>query len=231
MELQRSARFTEDRTLDPPEPVEPARPLLAPLPQPLRPHLHRRPAGPRDPARESAAAIGVDGFIALVRELGLRAIELDHRWLTPLTDAELRALARRLRGSSADLQFLAVASARRRRSSDAVRCYERGRREDPALPSDARARGRAGALGRAWHEHARSRARHAAAGDAIAWRRGTDAGDREPPGRRQRGAGRARRTSSVRTPASASIPAMRFPSARIPWRSRAAPRTGSATCT
>ena len=41
---------------------------------------------------------GLDGFIALVRELGLDVIELDHRWLTPLSDDELR----RLGGTLAD---------------------------------------------------------------------------------------------------------------------------------
>ena len=43
-------------------------------------------------------AIGLAGFAALVRELGLRAIELDHRWLTPLTDDRLRDLSVELEG-------------------------------------------------------------------------------------------------------------------------------------
>jgi sugar phosphate isomerase/epimerase len=42
--------------------------------------------------RTNPDAVGLRGFIAIARELGLRAIELDHRWLTPLSDAELHAL-------------------------------------------------------------------------------------------------------------------------------------------
>jgi 3-oxoisoapionate decarboxylase len=41
---------------------------------------------------------GVDGFIAIVRELGLRTIELDHRWLTPLDADGLARLRERLDG-------------------------------------------------------------------------------------------------------------------------------------
>ncbi len=48
--------------------------------------------------RANPDAIGLRGFIALVRELGLPAIELDHRWLTPLTDAELRQVREELQG-------------------------------------------------------------------------------------------------------------------------------------
>ena len=49
-------------------------------------------------ARTNPHPIGLRGFIAIARELGLRAIELDHRWLTPLSDAELHALGDELRG-------------------------------------------------------------------------------------------------------------------------------------
>jgi sugar phosphate isomerase/epimerase len=48
--------------------------------------------------RANADSIGLRGFIALVRELGLHAIELDHRWLTPLTDAQLRQVREELQG-------------------------------------------------------------------------------------------------------------------------------------
>lgn len=49
-------------------------------------------------ARTNPHPIGLQGFIAIARELGLRAIELDHRWLTPLSDAELQALCGDLHG-------------------------------------------------------------------------------------------------------------------------------------
>ena len=49
-------------------------------------------------ARTNPHPIGLQGFIAIARELGLRAIELDHRWLTPLSDAELHALRGDLHG-------------------------------------------------------------------------------------------------------------------------------------
>jgi sugar phosphate isomerase/epimerase len=52
----------------------------------------------RGTPRANPAPIGIRGFIALVRELGLPAIELDHRWLTPLTDAELCHLREELQG-------------------------------------------------------------------------------------------------------------------------------------
>lgn len=48
--------------------------------------------------RANPNPIGLKGFIELVRESGLRAIELDHRWLTPLTDHELAGLRQQLHG-------------------------------------------------------------------------------------------------------------------------------------
>jgi 3-oxoisoapionate decarboxylase len=42
--------------------------------------------------------LGLDGFIAVVHELGLSCIELDHRWLTPLDDVGLARLRERLHG-------------------------------------------------------------------------------------------------------------------------------------
>jgi len=46
--------------------------------------------------RANPNPIGLRGFIGIVRESGLRAIELDHRWLTPLSGPELVALRREL---------------------------------------------------------------------------------------------------------------------------------------
>ena len=48
--------------------------------------------------RANPHPIGLKGFIDLVRESGLRAIELDHRWLTPLTDPQLAGLRQQLHG-------------------------------------------------------------------------------------------------------------------------------------
>ncbi len=49
--------------------------------------------------------IGLAGFIARVRELGLQVIELDHRWLTPLTDADLARLREQLQGFTVVTSF------------------------------------------------------------------------------------------------------------------------------
>ena len=50
-------------------------------------------------------ATGVEGFIALVVDLGLQVIEFDHRWLTPLTDDELGRLRERLHGLTVITSF------------------------------------------------------------------------------------------------------------------------------
>ena len=55
--------------------------------------------------RANPNPIGLKGFIGIVRESGLRAIELDHRWLTPLSDSELAALRRELDGFQALCSF------------------------------------------------------------------------------------------------------------------------------
>jgi sugar phosphate isomerase/epimerase len=48
--------------------------------------------------RANKNPIELKGFIRIVRESGLRAIELDHRWLTPLSDRELVGLRQELEG-------------------------------------------------------------------------------------------------------------------------------------
>lgn len=48
--------------------------------------------------RGNPQPLGLDGFIALVHELGFRCIELDWRWMTPLSAAELDRLRGRLEG-------------------------------------------------------------------------------------------------------------------------------------
>jgi sugar phosphate isomerase/epimerase len=50
--------------------------------------------------RANLRPIGIDGFIALVRERNLPVIELDWRWLTPLSDGELSRIRDRVDGLS-----------------------------------------------------------------------------------------------------------------------------------
>lgn len=71
--------------------------------------------------RANPASIGVDGFVALVRELGLRAIELDHRWLTPLDDGGLARLRERLDGLETICSFW-LAHQPGETLAEAVRC-------------------------------------------------------------------------------------------------------------
>ena len=46
--------------------------------------------------RANPHPVGLEGFIAIAREIDAACIELDWRWLFPMSDAELRALGRRL---------------------------------------------------------------------------------------------------------------------------------------
>ncbi|MEP6915916.1 MAG: sugar phosphate isomerase/epimerase family protein [Acidobacteriota bacterium] len=46
--------------------------------------------------RANPQPIGIAGFIAIARDLGVRHVELDHRWLTPMRDSELAALGGQL---------------------------------------------------------------------------------------------------------------------------------------
>ena len=65
---------------------------------------------------------GVDGFIAIVHELGLGTIELDHRWLTPLDDSGLARLRDRLEGLQPICSFWLSHTAGGEDLSEAVRC-------------------------------------------------------------------------------------------------------------
>jgi 3-oxoisoapionate decarboxylase len=71
--------------------------------------------------RANPHPIGLRGFVALVRELGLRAIELDHRWLTPLGDSELAGLRQSLAGLQPICSFW-LAQQPGETLADAVRC-------------------------------------------------------------------------------------------------------------
>jgi sugar phosphate isomerase/epimerase len=46
--------------------------------------------------RVNPQPVGIAGFITVASEIGVRHIELDHRWLTPMRDSELAALGRQL---------------------------------------------------------------------------------------------------------------------------------------
>ena len=50
--------------------------------------------------RVNPQPIGLDGFIALARELGFSCIELDWRWLTPLSERELARVRDDLQGTT-----------------------------------------------------------------------------------------------------------------------------------
>jgi sugar phosphate isomerase/epimerase len=52
-------------------------------------------------ARANPQPLGLNGFVALARELNLPCIELDWRWLTPLADHELARVRQSLEGMTA----------------------------------------------------------------------------------------------------------------------------------
>jgi 3-oxoisoapionate decarboxylase len=71
--------------------------------------------------RANPNPVGLGGFIDIVREAGLHAIELDHRWLTPLSDPELAGLRRELQGLQPVCSFW-LAHERCETLEQAVRC-------------------------------------------------------------------------------------------------------------
>lgn len=48
--------------------------------------------------RANPDPLGMEGFVRIVRDAGLGCIELDWRWLTPLSEPELRSVRRQLQG-------------------------------------------------------------------------------------------------------------------------------------
>jgi sugar phosphate isomerase/epimerase len=48
--------------------------------------------------RVNPRGLGLDGFVALAREIGAKCIEFDWRWLMPLTEARLERLGREIEG-------------------------------------------------------------------------------------------------------------------------------------
>jgi 3-oxoisoapionate decarboxylase len=71
--------------------------------------------------RSNHDPIGLDGFVALVTELGLTAIELDHRWLTPLSAQQLADLGARLGDRTRVCSFW-LAQQPGETLADAIRC-------------------------------------------------------------------------------------------------------------
>ena len=71
--------------------------------------------------RSNHDPIGLEGFVALVTELGLTAIELDHRWLTPLSARQLADLGARLADRTRVCSFW-LAQQRGETLADAIRC-------------------------------------------------------------------------------------------------------------
>ncbi len=66
---------------------------------------------------------GLDGFLRLARDMGSKCIELDWRWLTPLTAPELEALRDRLSGTTAICSFW-LSQQPGETLTDAIRCAE-----------------------------------------------------------------------------------------------------------
>jgi len=59
----------------------------------------------RDTPRANPAPLGVEGFIDLVRELGGTCIELDWRWLVPMSSRDLAQLRERVHGLTTITSF------------------------------------------------------------------------------------------------------------------------------
>ena len=71
--------------------------------------------------RANPDPIGMDGFIAFAQEAGVRCIELDHRWLTGLSDRELAQLRDRL-GSVTRVTSFWLAHEPGEALANAIRC-------------------------------------------------------------------------------------------------------------
>jgi sugar phosphate isomerase/epimerase len=72
-------------------------------------------------ARANPRPIGLAGFIAIAREMGTRCIELDHRWLTPMSNAALAELGRSLADMTRICSFW-LAHETGETLSNAIRC-------------------------------------------------------------------------------------------------------------
>ena len=71
--------------------------------------------------RANPDPIGMDGFIAVAREVGARCIELDHRWLTPMSRTELVELGISL-GATPRICSFWLAQEPGETLADAIRC-------------------------------------------------------------------------------------------------------------
>ena len=71
--------------------------------------------------RANPHAVGLDGFVAIARAAGARCIELDHRWLTPLSEDRLARLAGAISGMTPVCSFW-LSHQPGETLADAVRC-------------------------------------------------------------------------------------------------------------
>ena len=108
--------------------------------------------------RANPAPIGLDGFIAFARASGVRSIELDHRWLIPLADAQLAALGRSLQDLSVITSFW-LSHQPGETLNEAVRCSSAVGASTLRFHLTPVLEGGRAALGQSWHDmvvHART---------------------------------------------------------------------------
>src|SRR6188508_2654725 len=72
-------------------------------------------------SRANPSAGGLDGFIAIAREMGAKSVEFDHRWLAPMTDDDLKRLRQRTSGLVSVCSFW-LSQAPGETLAEAVRC-------------------------------------------------------------------------------------------------------------
>jgi sugar phosphate isomerase/epimerase len=117
-----------------------------------------------DTPRANPAPLGLEGFIAAARQAGVRSIELDHRWLIPLSDHQLAALGESL----TDLQVITsfwLAHQSGETLKEAVRCTRAVGASLLRFHLTPVLEGGRAALGQRWHDmvvHARTTLRREA---------------------------------------------------------------------
>ena len=83
--------------------------------------------------RANAEPIGVQGFVALARDIGARCIELDWRWLTPMTDDDLARLRDAVAGMTPICSYWL--HQQHGETHDAAQCATTARASPPGLIS------------------------------------------------------------------------------------------------
>jgi len=108
--------------------------------------------------RANPSPLGLDEFISLARAAGVRSIELDHRWLMPLTNAQLAALGESLRDLAVVTSFW-LSHRPAETLEQAVRCTKAVGASILRFHLTPVLEGGRAALGQAWHDmvvHART---------------------------------------------------------------------------